>query len=94
VNTKGIFSGAVVIRGAGDGHIGVTIDGASDELGFGEALGFAAAAWLESTPEEERGEAARKMLVGFVAFMQDGGGRHVAGTVEQIEAEPMPGGKH
>lgn len=94
MNTKGIFSGAVVIRGAGDGHIGVTIDGASDELGFGEALGFAAGAWLASTPEEERGEAARKMLIGFVAFMRDGGGRAVGGTVELVEAEPMPEGKH
>lgn len=94
MNTKGLFTGAIVIRASAEklGHIGVTIDGHSDELGFGEALGFAAAAWLDSTPEEDRADAAQTLLVGFVAMMQDGAGRVVGGTVENFSVA-LPEGK-
>lgn len=89
---KGIFNAKVTIA-AVDGRITVTLDGATDALGFGEALGVAAAGWLESTESSaQRMKEFEQMLIGFIALSSDRVGS-ASGTVERINigGEQPPG---
>lgn len=85
---KGIFNGRISVHGAAGGQLSVELDGAMCELGVGEALGFVAAGWLESTPEAERPELFQRMLAGFVTHALSAAGQAVSGSVETFDIGP------
>lgn len=88
IERKGIFSGSIRIVAKDGDALELVLDGAICELGMGEALGFAAAGWLASTPQEQRAELFQRMLAGFVAHACSSPGRATGGTVETFDIGP------
>ena len=87
---KGIFNARILIRTGPDGRIQVELDGPSDAAGFGEALGFAASCWLDSTPAEDRNRDFHVMLGAFATLATQSRAKSVRGSVDVIEV----GGNH
>ena len=89
----GIFNARVVIAKK-DGRLEVTLDGATDAAGFGEALGFAAACWLESSDKATERDFLI-MLGAFATIARERGAKSVSGSVEILNTGGTipPGGR-
>ncbi len=91
----GIFNTRVLLYRNADGVLEVELDGPSDAAGFGEALGFAASCWLDSTPPEDRARDFAVMLGAFVTLARQSRAGVVRGTVDVIDTggHYPPGGR-
>lgn len=91
----GIFNARVMIEKK-DGIVQVTIDGATDSAGIGEALGFAASCWLASSNEVDYHKELHVILGAFVTLAtQRGGIKHEGGSVQVVDVGGTipPGGR-